>query len=146
MKALSVKQPWASLIVSGLKDIENRSWSTNYRGPILIHASKVPVAIFKDQIIRLLDFEKYQLVCRKGLLLTDIISPGVVTSAILGQVEIVDCVQNHSSIWAEAGQWHWVLANAKKFKHPIRGVKGALSFWEYTLRDEAGNSPLTLQF
>jgi hypothetical protein len=40
MKILSVRQPWAALIVSGHKDIENRTWSTRYRGPVLIHASQ----------------------------------------------------------------------------------------------------------
>lgn len=39
MKALSVRQPWAYLIVSGIKRIENRDWTTDYRGPLLIHAS-----------------------------------------------------------------------------------------------------------
>ena len=32
MKTLSVRQPWASLLVSGLKDIENRTWAPNYKG------------------------------------------------------------------------------------------------------------------
>ena len=39
-KALTIKQPYASLIVEGIKDIENRTWKTNYRGRILIHAGK----------------------------------------------------------------------------------------------------------
>ena len=34
MKALTIKQPWASLIVHGIKDIENRTWRTDYRGPL----------------------------------------------------------------------------------------------------------------
>ena len=38
MKAISIKQPWASLIAYGIKDIENRTWRTNYRGRVLIHA------------------------------------------------------------------------------------------------------------
>lgn len=44
MKILFVRQPWASLLVSGLKDIENRTWAPNFKGRILIHASlaKVP--------------------------------------------------------------------------------------------------------
>lgn len=52
MKTLSVRQPWASLLVSGLKDIENRTWVSNYKGRILIHASstKVPKN-FADRII-----------------------------------------------------------------------------------------------
>ena len=40
MKALTIKQPWASLIIYGDKDVENRSWPTSYRGPLLIHAGK----------------------------------------------------------------------------------------------------------
>lgn len=40
MKALSILQPWAWLITAGHKDIENRRWWTNYRGPFLIHAGK----------------------------------------------------------------------------------------------------------
>lgn len=40
MKAISLWQPWASLIANGAKKIETRSWPTNYRGPILIHAAK----------------------------------------------------------------------------------------------------------
>lgn len=39
-KALSIRQPWAWLIVNGHKDIENRSWATRFRGPVLIHAAK----------------------------------------------------------------------------------------------------------
>ena len=44
MKALSVKQPWAHRIIKGLKNIEYRSWSTDYRGPLLICSSKTPDA------------------------------------------------------------------------------------------------------
>jgi hypothetical protein len=39
MKALSLHQPWASLIGLGVKTIETRSWSTKYRGPLAVHAS-----------------------------------------------------------------------------------------------------------
>lgn len=40
MKAITISQPWASLIASGKKWVENRTWATNYRGPIAIHAGK----------------------------------------------------------------------------------------------------------
>jgi hypothetical protein len=39
MKTLTIKQPWASLIVEGLKDIENRTWATKFRGRVLVHAA-----------------------------------------------------------------------------------------------------------
>jgi hypothetical protein len=42
MKALSLKQPWAELVVAGKKKIELRKWNTNFRGDFLIHASKSP--------------------------------------------------------------------------------------------------------
>lgn len=42
MKALSIKQPWASLIAHGIKNIENRTWKTHFRGRIYIHASGTP--------------------------------------------------------------------------------------------------------
>jgi ASCH domain-containing protein len=40
LPALSLRQPWAWLVVNGYKDIENRSWRTNHHGPLVIHASK----------------------------------------------------------------------------------------------------------
>ena len=40
MKALSLTQPWATLVASGRKQVETRSWTTSYRGPLLIHAAK----------------------------------------------------------------------------------------------------------
>ncbi len=120
MKAITIKQPWASLIVSGLKDIENRTWKTNFRGRVLIHAGKsrekqyfIPKqAIAKDEVDAIISSELPQ-------------------GAIIGSVEIVDCVRNHPSQWAEKGVWNWVLANPVMFDKPITGVKGKLSFWEY---------------
>ena len=44
MKAITIWQPWASLLASGRKRYETRSWATTYRGPIAIHAAKRPVA------------------------------------------------------------------------------------------------------
>ena len=44
MKALSLRQPWASLIADGRKTIETRTWRTHYRGPLAIHASARPYA------------------------------------------------------------------------------------------------------
>lgn len=42
MKALSLKQPWAELIVSGKKTVELRNWNTKFRGEFLVHASQTP--------------------------------------------------------------------------------------------------------
>jgi hypothetical protein len=52
MKALSIRQPWAWLIIAGIKDIENRRWATNHRGPILVHAALMPNATPMDEVER----------------------------------------------------------------------------------------------
>jgi activating signal cointegrator 1 len=53
MKALTVSQPYASLIASGEKWIENRTWNTNYRGPIFIHAGKGSQYLKKSELAKL---------------------------------------------------------------------------------------------
>lgn len=142
MKALSIKQPWSSLIAHGIKDIENRTWKTNFRGRVFIHASSVAKGC-----LSLLNKEQVNDVRSKSSL-----EFNLPTSAIIGEVDIVDCVINHPSIWAEKSQgiwvgstfvhkeehrvtWNWVLANAKLYDKPILNVKGKLSFWEYKLHD-----------
>lgn len=42
MKAISIKQPWASLIAAGVKTLELRAWPTDHRGPLLICSSRRP--------------------------------------------------------------------------------------------------------
>jgi len=49
VKALSVQQPWAWLIIHGGKDIANRTWATRHRGPLVIHASKKMTEISYDE-------------------------------------------------------------------------------------------------
>ncbi len=131
MKALSIKQPWASLIAHGIKDIENRTWRTHFRGRIFIHAS----ADKKQKP----NFTREQNNAMYNYFMTDGIRPKTF-SAIIGEVDIIDCVINHSSIWAEKTIqfeafetqkpiYNWVLANAKLYDKPILNVKGKLSFW-----------------
>ena len=55
MKIITLRQPWATLVAEGIKKYEFRSWKTNYRGKILIHAGK---SLEKDQVKK---FEKYNL-------------------------------------------------------------------------------------
>lgn len=137
MKALSIKQPWASLIAHGIKDIENRTWKTNFRGRIFIHASGKFAWRSSEGIL-----SEEQVKAAKNL------SGEIPISAIIGEVDIIDCVINHPSIWAEKTEgvmvgnrfyidksikkqtYNWVLANAVLYDKPILEVKGKLSFWE----------------
>ena len=154
MKALSIKQPWASLVCTpsldnpllGIKDIENRTWTTKYRGTIYVHASGKPsflnltLNLSHDQIDELV-INNWRSFYSKNEIYK--------YSAIIGTVDIVDCVINHGSIWAEKTNeflvdigdekpiYNWVLANPVLFDEPILNVKGKLSLWEFdTLKGE----------
>lgn len=130
MKVISIKQPWASLIANNIKNIENRTWRTNFRGRILIHATIRPV--FNKTPFELLTKKQLKQVHEKYGYFFPWWEP---KGAILGEVDIIDCVQNHPSIWAEKDCWNWVLANPVLYHEPILNVKGKLSFWEYDLPD-----------
>ena len=52
-------------------------------------------------------------------------------SAIIGEVTIVDCIEDSDSIWAIQGQYHWVLRDPVLYDEPIRNVKGKLGLWEF---------------
>ena|ERR1700741_3287546 len=136
MKAITIKNPWAHLIVKGIKDIENRSWPTKYRGKVLIHSSQkidhrfraMNIMFTPEQWEVLPEIEQRKAVC------------GIYnSSAIIGEVDIVDCIRNSNSIWAIPNDWHWVLANAKMYENPIQNIKGKLSFWEYTSQQKPSN-------
>ncbi|MDR1938251.1 MAG: ASCH domain-containing protein [Tannerellaceae bacterium] len=133
MKTLSIKQPWAYLICAGIKDVENRTWNTNYRGRILIHAGAYKMS--ERKWADFFSLEQYRAITHTGRLLDQ------PRSAIIGSVEIVDCVGASPdmtdcfgaplSIWAEPNCFHWILANPILFEKPIENVKGRLSFWKY---------------
>lgn len=136
MKALSIKQPWASLIAHGIKDIENRTWRTHFRGRIYIHASaKID---HRHRAMNLL-YTKAQWEAMPIDFNNKSISGTFEFSAIIGEVDIIDCAVNHPSIWAERtnlfepgkSSYNWVLANPVLYDKPILNVKGKLSFWEF---------------
>ena len=124
MKVLTIKEPWATLIIDGYKKYEFRSWKTNYRGKILIHAG---LTLEKDSFKR---FKDYNLDISKG--------------EIIGEAEVVDCIlvdekfnqellnidpivygkSNHIMTYA------WKLENVKKYETKIP-VKGKLGLWNY---------------
>jgi hypothetical protein len=111
LRALTIKQPYAALVVDGVKDIENRSWRTRYRGPLAIHAGR---KVDRDALSRyayLLDAP-------------DDLPRGV----LLGTVELVDCVRDSTSEWADPGAWHWILRDPRPFPEPIP-CRGAQGLW-----------------
>jgi hypothetical protein len=114
MKCLSVRQPWASLIVLGHKNIENRTWFASLRGRVLIHAGKI------------IDPVGFKFAYKLGIHLPITLPTG----GIIGSCEIVDCVTSHASPWF-FGPFGFVLANAQYLA--FRPLVGKLSFFEVDL-------------
>ena len=104
MKALSLRQPWASLIANGHKTIETRTWRTRYRGPLAIHASMRPYARPTHRRHR-----------RRGAWLYDC-RPMVVSD---------DEEQACIALYDRANAW--LLANVKPM--PLIPCKGRLGLW-----------------
>ena len=125
MLTLSVRQPWAWLIVNGFKTVENRSWATDYRGPLLIHAGKT------------LDLSPRDMAgLRRDLRPTGIIIPAELPlGGIVGMVDLVDCVtacaDPGDADWHEPGMIAWVLRDSRPL--PFRAMPGRLRLFEVHL-------------
>ncbi len=110
VKALSIQQPWAWLIVHGFKDVENRTWPTNERGTILIHAGKTVDGHGYRWILD--DFPDLQMPPLHQM----------PRGGIVGMANLVDCVTKHESPWF-FGPYGFVLSQARP-----------RSFWPYSGR------------
>ncbi|TGL58686.1 ASCH domain-containing protein [Leptospira ognonensis] len=113
MKAISIRQPLAYLIVNGYKDVENGSWPTSFRGKVLIHAGKkfeneTYYNVLKNLKIKLPPIEDFEL------------------GGIVGEAEIVDCVEKSKSKWF-SGPYGFVMKNAKRKR--FKPLKGQLGFF-----------------
>jgi hypothetical protein len=110
--ALSIRQPWAWLIVNAGKDIENRTWPTRFRGPVLIHASKAWRWQEKE--------DRDRVIFSFGIAIPETLPLG----GIVGEARIVDCVEDYSSRWFN-GPFGFVLTDVKPVDFvPCRGALG----------------------
>ncbi|SFF15205.1 ASCH domain-containing protein [Paracidovorax wautersii] len=90
--ALSIRQPWAWLIVNDYKDIENRDWPTNFRGQLLVHAGVTMSRRYYDSTVGELDLS--------GLLPADMPAyEDLQRGGFVGWTRVVDCVTSHPSRW-----------------------------------------------
>lgn len=124
MIALSIRQPWAWLILHGGKDIENRTWGTKVRGRILIHASAgMTVGEWEDGVF-------FAIRARSGKGHPPVTMPGpkqIERGGIVGSVEIVDCVTASESPWY-MGSVGFVLRDPRPL--PFTPWKGQLGFFD----------------
>lgn len=114
MKCISMKQPWAWAIFHG-KDIENRTWKTDFRGELLIHAS------------RNVDPEGFRWL-RNNFPELQADRQNLQYGAIIGQVKMIDCVTHSASLWF-FGPYGFVLTSPVLFKNPLP-YKGSLKLFD----------------
>ena len=116
--ALSIRQPWAWLIVHGHKDIENRDWPTNFRGALLVHAGQTLTKRYYDDTVAELaaaglcppDMPTFEALPRGGL---------------VGWTHVVDCVPEHPSRWKIEGSHGFVLRDSRPIDFvPLKGRLG----------------------
>lgn len=120
MRALSILQPWAWLIVQGHKAVENRRWSTTYRGPFLVHAGKRWGREQREDLAFVREaFPEIEL--------PDTFKLG----GIVGAARVVDCVSTMDDPWF-FGPHGFVLADARHL--PFIPYRGQLSWFDIPLR------------
>jgi len=128
MKALTISQPYASLIASGEKWVENRSWFTPYRGPLAIHAGSGTQYLTKSQL-REYPTGVVIAVCRLAACIK--FGPHDITEAavlIQGTTKTVADLMGHEH--AE-GPWCWILEDVQKLGDHVK-CGGHLGLWECT--------------
>ncbi len=124
MKILSIRQPWASLIVNGYKEYEFRSWNTKFRGEFLIHAS---LTIEKDAIKRFLDYNldfKTGCIIGKAIITDSILVTETFENELIAKNPLVYKIEKGRSGYA------FKLENIMKFEETIP-YKGQLGFFNY---------------
>ena len=143
MRAITLTQPWATLVAIGAKKIETRSWSTSYRGPLAIHAAKGFPKPARN-LCYASPFRDY---------LRDIITPigaVIATCELVAVMRVENLTATHPNAWVGPsgrhysfeldldeqafgdythGRYAWLLADVKQIE-PVP-AKGALSLWEW---------------
>ena len=146
MKAISLLQPGATPVVLGIKTIETRSWTTKYRGPILIHASQGKAGrIFADEppfkkYIR--DFNVFPFGAMIGkATITNIIR----VEDLAMSDELINRLAMEEKAFGDysEGRYAWMLEDHMQFDKPVP-ARGTLNIWEYP--DELMYSKITLLF
>lgn len=143
MKAISLLQPWASLVSLGAKKIETRSWKTNYRGPLAIHASKNLPPGFLDIVFSTPEVKEFlnQSFGSNNKDFTKELPRGKVI-AICRLVDCIEITVNNLPPEPEfhfgdytLGRYAWILSDVLPLERPIE-AKGRLGFWDWAPSNE----------
>lgn len=124
-KAISIRQPWCWAILNAGKNIENRDWTTRFRGPVLIHASKGMTRDEYESCLATMRAISRTHPFPSGLTLPKF--EDLERGGIVGRMEIVNCWDEHTSPWF-FGRYGFEIRNAEPL--PFRPYKGALGFFD----------------
>lgn len=127
MKVLSITEPYATLIRNNVKTIETRSWKTNYRGELYIHASstRIPKAWRENE--NLMSLVKSDLNFGKIICKCNLIDCVEMTQRYVYQIKNWYPVEYACGFY-EVGRYAWILDDVEPIE-PIK-VKGKLGIWE----------------
>ena len=154
MKALTLTQPWATLVAIGAKQIETRSWSTTYRGPLAIHSAKGFPKWARDFTMEPVCYEAVRY-CdsrrssdqRPVDLLAAYPLGYILATCRLVNVLPTEVVDNENNVWGVSlpplsaqekafgdyspGRYAWILEEVKELENPVL-ARGSLGLWEWS--------------
>lgn len=110
----------------GVKEVENRTWKTHFRGRIYIHACGWK----RNSLNYQLTPAQNEVVSRYPLIKLLLAEKDKMCSAIIGHVDLLDIVEDSSSVWVLKDHYHWKLENTVLFERTVINVKGQLNFWD----------------
>lgn len=116
MLALTLREPWASAVVFAGKDVENRTWTTPYRGDFALHAGKSVDPLADD--------------------VGEALRERVTRGCVVALVSLHDVVRDSTSTWAREGHYHWLIGDVRPLVVPVPCI-GRLSLFKLPLAVEA---------
>lgn len=131
MKAITISQPYASLIAEGQKFVENRTWPTRYRGPIAIHAGKGTQYLTKRELA---EYPSGCIVAEANLVdcvhLQEVMARNPEDIVGLAGVTVGQLLQHEHT----EGPWCWILKDIRKLETP-KPIVGKQGLWDFYDRE-----------
>lgn len=146
MKAITIHQPWATLITIGAKGLESRGWTTRYRGPLAIHAGKridldacqlEPIrTVLADHGYTADNLPTGVVLCVATL--SEVYPINIAGNSFAGSIDRQGAVAKHIEGnefefgWYEEGRYAWELSNVQRLSEPVP-AKGQQGLWYWRI-------------
>lgn len=153
MKALSLTQPWATLVALGEKRIETRSWGTNYRGPLAIHAAKGFAALPGGNLTDFCLNEPFASALHAGGVRFLVPGQDLPLGVVVATATLIDCIRLYTEKQRQAildrwgaeheqqfgdfnfNRYAWILRDVITLPEPIP-ARGSLGLWDWVAPPE----------